>query len=175
MSKLEFNARVSWTRELIVSDWTLTGQPPGHSERSWSDVEAWGVGRPAPTQVDGLWLLMKHAPYYHFISNRSVGVIALEGELRKRGCSERPAGEIKAAADARALRDLRAEVGTLFGDAGEEVWQALETPEVLRMVNVRSAVVRLSKGDRAKLEHLIATAKQDPRDVLHWAQSDHLI
>jgi hypothetical protein len=175
MNKPEFHARVRWTSELIISDWTLTGQPPGHSERTWSDVEAWGAGRPEPTQLEGLWLLMKHAPYYHFITTRAVGVIALEGELRRRGCPELGSKNIKDEADARAFRDLHAEVASLFGDGAEGVWQALEAPDVLKMVNVRTAVVRLSKGDRAKLDQLIATAQQDPRDVLMWAQQDRLI
>ena len=175
MSKLEFHSRVSWTQDLIVSDWTLTGHPPGHSERKWSDVEAWGVGRPVPNQLEGLWMLMRHAPYYHFISNRAVGVIALEGELRRRGCSERNSTEVKQQADARAFRDLRIEVGGLFGDGGEAAWQALEETEVCGMVDVRTAIVRLSKGDRARLDELIATAAKDPRDVLMWAQADHLI
>jgi hypothetical protein len=175
MSKFEFNARVSWTRDLIVSDWTLTGQPSGHSERNWSDVEAWGVGRPDPTQVEGLWLLMKHAPYYHFISNRSVGVIALEGELRKRGCTERTASEVKEEADARALRDLRGEAQQLFGEGAAAIWSELDQHDVFKQVSVRTAVVRLSKGDAKKLEQLIADAVKDPRDVLHWAQSERLI
>ena len=175
MSKIEFNARVSWTADLIVSDWTLTGQPPGHAERRWSSVDAWGVGRPDATQVEGLWLLMKDAPYYHFISNRSIGVVALEGELRRRGCPERTSTEVKHQADTRAFRDLRAEVAALFGDVAEQVWHELENDDALESVNLRTAVVRLSKGDPVKLQSLIDTAHTDYRDVLMWAQAEKLI
>lgn len=175
MTKPEYTARITWNDASIILDSALTGHPPRHSERAFATIQTWGMGRPDTSLPEGIWVLLETTPHYDFFPVRATGSSALAGELRRRGIPELDATDVKAEADRRSLRDLEAEVQTVFGADGPAVWKELEAEPALAMHNVRTAVVRLSRGDRGKLAEMIAVARVDWRDVLHWAQQEKLV
>lgn len=175
MTKPEYMARISWTAAAIALDSVLTGHPPSHTERAFATIQMWGMGRPDASLPEGIWLLLNGTPHYDFLPIRAAGSSALAGELRRRGIPELDAADVKAEADRRALRELEGEVREVFGAEGASVWSELESEPGLRMHNVRAAVVRLSRGNRAKLTELIEHARNDWRDVLASAQDDGLL
>ena len=174
MTPIDYRARLQATEQGIVVDSRLEGQPPRHHERAWSGIEAWGVGRPDPTYPEGVYLLLREAPHGDFLWLRAEGVADVVDALRRR-LPERTAPEIQAEVVRRALADLELEAKALFGaGAWPRVQALIEGEPLLRTPAVGRAVVRLSRGEVARLEEMVRTSRVDPRDVLLWAQMEGL-
>jgi hypothetical protein len=115
------------------------------------------------------------APYYDWLPKQAVDIDGLIDELKRRGFPERDATSIKAEADRRTFADLERQIHEFFPADGAEVWRMLDNEPVLEKAQIRAAVVRLCKADRAHLDYLVSVARVDWRDVLSWAQREGLV
>lgn len=172
MAALTLHARVQLIDDGFAVHWRLEGHPPRYHERRWSDIEAWGVGRASPAHPEGIYLLLREPPHSDFLWIKAEGVLEAIDALRAR-LPEWSAADVQAEIDKRELADIEVEARTLFPpERWNEVRALLEGEERLRSPNVRRAVVKLSRGDVARLQEMIAAARLDPRDVLMWAQME---
>ncbi len=168
-------ARIRLTDDAVVVDSQLEGHPPRHRECPWGTMEAFAVGRPDASYPEGIYLLLRQAPHGDYLWRLADGAQAVVAELRRRGVPERAAPELQAEVDSRQLADLEQEARGLFPEKDWPRVRALldGSPELARP-RLRRAVVRLSRGELARLEQLVRDARRDWRDVLYWAQREGL-